>query len=129
MARVRVRIPRSYLVYHPDLHAEEAVELCEGETVRDLVRRLGLNELEFGIVVVQGERELMSYRPRDGEEIELLPIIQGGAPLAGPSGGERCVFRVAGSAFRVRRNQEEVRLQQPGTRNSGPGTALGRGEP
>ena len=78
MARIRVHIPRSYLVYHPELHAEETLELGEGETVRDLVRRLGLNELEFGIVVVKGERELMSYRPRDGEEIELLPIIQGG---------------------------------------------------
>ncbi len=126
MPQVTLRIPRSYLVYHPHLQAEEALEVREGDTVRDLVRRLGLNELEFGIVVVRGERELMSYRPRDGEEIELLPIIHGGAPLVGPSGGERCVFRVAGSAFRVRRNQEEVRLQQPGTRNSGPGTALGR---
>jgi sulfur carrier protein ThiS len=103
MAWVRVRIPRSYLVYHPGLHAEEPVELRDGETVRDLVRRLGLNELEFGIVLVKGERELMSYRPRDGEQIELLPIIQGGAPLAGPWRGERCVYRVTGPASRVRR--------------------------
>lgn len=67
-------------MYHPHLREAETVEARDGETVMDLVRRLGLNELEFGIAVVRGERELMSYRPRDGEEIELLPIIQGGAP-------------------------------------------------
>ena len=97
MARVRVRIPRSILVYHPHLQAEETLEVREGETVGDLVRRLGLNELEFGIVVVRGERELMSYRPRDGEEIELLPIIHGGAPVAVGDGGS--LFPVSGSRF------------------------------
>jgi sulfur carrier protein ThiS len=80
MPRVSVRIPRSLLVYHPHLRERETLELAEGETLRDLVRRLGLDQLEFGIAVVNGERELMSYRPRDGEEIELLPIIHGGAP-------------------------------------------------
>ena len=78
MSWVTLRIPRSYLVYHPHLQAVEKMEVREGETLLDLVRRLGLNELEFGIAVVNGERELMSYRPRDGEEIELLPIIHGG---------------------------------------------------
>ncbi len=78
MPWVALRIPRSYLAYHPHLQAVEKLEVREGETLLDLVRRLGLNELEFGIAVVNGERELMSYRPRDGEEIELLPIIHGG---------------------------------------------------
>ena len=96
MPHVRVQIPRSFLVYHPHLHAEETVEMREGETVLDLVRRLGLNELEFGIVIVKGERELMSYQPRDGEEIELLPIIHGGAPVPGHPAGE-----VPGSPFPV----------------------------
>ena len=78
MPWVTLRIPRSVLVYHPHLQAVEKIEVGEGETLQDLVRRLGLNQLEFGIAVVNGERELMSYRPRDGEEIELLPIIHGG---------------------------------------------------
>ncbi len=78
MPRVTVRIPRSFLVYHPHLRERETLEVGEGETLLDLVRRLGLNQLEFGIAVVNGERELMSYRPREGEEIELLPIIHGG---------------------------------------------------
>ncbi len=115
MARVRVRIPRSYLVYHPQLHAEETLELREGETVRDLVRRLGLDELEFGIVVVQGERELMSYRPRDGEEIELLPIIQGGSPAL--SGGEVPCSRFpvpgSGSAARQANRKPETGNREP----------------
>ncbi len=78
MPWITLRIPRSYLVYHPRLRPVERVEASDGETVLDLVRRLGLDELEFGIAVVNGQRELMSYRPHEGEEIELLPIIHGG---------------------------------------------------
>ena len=78
MPRVTLRIPRSYLAYHPHLRETETLEVRDGETLLDLVRRLGLNQLEFGIAVVNGERELMNYRPREGEEIELLPIIHGG---------------------------------------------------
>ncbi len=96
MARIRVHIPRSTLAYHPHLHAEETVEVREGETLLDVVHRLGLNQLEFGIAVVKGERELMTYQPRDGEEIELLPIIHGGAPAPAPAGGG-----VPGSPFTV----------------------------
>jgi len=78
MPRVTLRIPRSFLVYYPHLRERETLEVGEGETLLDLVRRLGLDRLEFGTAVVNGERELMSYRPRDGEEVELLPIIHGG---------------------------------------------------
>lgn len=49
-----------------------------GVTVLDLIRQAGLPEFEFGIAVVNGSRELLSYRPMDGETIELLPIISGG---------------------------------------------------
>jgi len=114
MARVTLNIPRSTLAYHPHLHARETLELRDGETVLDLVRRLGLNELEFGIVVVRGERELMSYRPRDGEEIELLPIIHGGAPRPAGRGG----FPVPGSRFPVPGTE-----RKPETGNGELGTA------
>ena len=80
MPRVTVRLPRSILPYHPTLREREDIEIRDGETVMDIVRRLGLPAVEYGIAVVRGERELMSYAPKDGEEIELLPIIHGGAP-------------------------------------------------
>ena len=54
------------------------VEVSAGETVADLIKKAGLPEFEFGIVVVNGERELLSYQPKDGETLELLPIISGG---------------------------------------------------
>ena len=54
------------------------VEMLDGETVADLIKKAGLLEFEFGIVVVNGERELPSYQPKDGETLELLPIISGG---------------------------------------------------
>ena len=122
MARVTLHIPRSYLAYHPHLRAQEALEVRDGETVLDLVRRLGLNELEFGIVVVRGERELMSYRPRDGEEIELLPIIHGGAP--GPAPGAAPGFRVTSFELRVLPKDEKEEPREPATRNSKPATPI-----
>ncbi len=78
MPRVTLRLPRSTLVYHPHLREREILDVQEGETLRDLVRRLGLDQLEFGVAVVDGRRELMDFRPADGQEIELLPIIHGG---------------------------------------------------
>ena len=112
MPWVTLRIPRSYLVYHPQLQVVEKLEVREGETLLDLVRRLGLNELEFGVAVVNGERELMSYRPRDGEEIDLLPIIHGGAPRPARPGG--------GSRFPVRRSRLGRRNRELGTEDREP---------
>ena len=75
---VTLRIPRSFRRYHPVKGELIPVEVSPGETVADLIRKAGLPEFEFGIVVVNGERELLSYRPKDGDTLELLPIISGG---------------------------------------------------
>lgn len=76
--RVTLRIPRSFCRYYPVKGEFIPVEASSGETVADLIRKAGLPEFEFGIVVVNGERELLSYQPKDGETLELLPIISGG---------------------------------------------------
>ncbi len=77
-ARVTLRIPKSFCRYYPVRGEFIEVEAAPGETVADLMKKAGLPEFEFGIVLVNGERELPSYRPKDGETLELLPIISGG---------------------------------------------------
>ena len=77
-ARVTLRIPRSFCQYYPVTGEFITVEASPGETVADLIKKAGLPEFEFGIVVVKGARELLSYQPKDGETLELLPIISGG---------------------------------------------------
>lgn len=54
------------------------MEASPGETAADLTKKAGLPEFEFGIVVVNGERQLPCYQPKDGETLELLPTISGG---------------------------------------------------
>ena len=76
--RVTLQIPKSFCHYYPVKGEFILVEALPGETVADLIKRTGLPEFEFGIVVVNGERQLPSYQPRDGETLELLPIISGG---------------------------------------------------
>ncbi|MBZ0167830.1 hypothetical protein MELA_02917 [Candidatus Methylomirabilis lanthanidiphila] len=76
--RVTLRIPRSFGGYHRTTDERITVEALPGATVADLIRQAGLPEFEFGIAVVDGHRELLSYRPTDGETIDLLPIISGG---------------------------------------------------
>ncbi len=77
-ARVTLRIPRSFCHYYPVKGEFITVEMSAGETVADLIKKAGLPEFEFGIVVVNGQRELPTYRPKDGDTLELLPIISGG---------------------------------------------------
>ncbi len=78
MAKVTLQLPKSFLLYYPDKTEFIEMEVRDGETVQDLIRRADLPLFEFGIVVVNGERELPSYQPKDGEVLELLPIIAGG---------------------------------------------------
>lgn len=76
--RVRLQIPRSFCRYYPVKGEIITVEASPGATIADLIKQAGLPEFEFGIAVVNGKRELLSYQPTDGETIELLPIISGG---------------------------------------------------
>ena len=78
LARVTLQIPKSFCHYYSVKGERISVEVLPGETVADLIRKAGLPEFEFGIVVVNGERQLPSYQPKDGETLELLPIISGG---------------------------------------------------
>lgn len=75
---VMLEIPRSFLRYYKLPSHLVEVEGPQDSTILDLIRRAGLPEVEFGIAAVNGEREFLTYRPKDGQLVELHPIVMGG---------------------------------------------------
>ena len=75
---VVLKIPRSFLRYYRLPSDIVQVHGPEDATILDLIRQAELPEVEFGIAGVNGEREYLSYRPKDGQFIELHPILMGG---------------------------------------------------
>jgi len=75
---VVLKIPRSFLRYYRLANDVVKVEGPEDATILDLIRLAELPEVEFGIAAVNGEREYLSYQPKDGQFIELHPVLMGG---------------------------------------------------
>ncbi len=75
---VVLKIPRSFLRYYRLSSDVVQVHGSADATILDLIRQAELPEVEFGIAAVNGEREYLSYRPKDGQFIELHPILIGG---------------------------------------------------
>jgi hypothetical protein len=75
---VVLKIPRSFLRYYRIPADVVEVQGPEDATILDLIRLAELPEVEFGIAAVNGEREYLSYRPKDGQFVELHPILMGG---------------------------------------------------
>ena len=75
---VVLKIPRSFLRYYEIPSPIVEVEGPQESTILDLIRLAGLPEVEFGLAAVNGEREYLSYRPADGQLVELHPILMGG---------------------------------------------------
>lgn len=75
---VVLKIPRSFLRYYRLPSDVVAVRAPKDATILDLIRQAELPEVEFGIAAINGEREYLSYRPKDGQFIELHPILMGG---------------------------------------------------
>lgn len=75
---VVLKIPRSFLRYYRLPSDVVEVEGPENATILDLIRLAELPEVEFGIAAVNGEREYLSYTPKDRQFVELHPIIMGG---------------------------------------------------
>ena len=75
---VVLKIPRSFLRYYRLPSDGVEVQGPEDATILDLIRLAELPEVEFGIAAVNGEREYLSYKPKDGQFVELHPIIMGG---------------------------------------------------
>ena len=75
---VVLEIPRSFLRYYRLPSHIVEVEGPQESTILDLIRLAGLPEVEFGLAAVNGEREYLSFRPKDGQLVELHPILMGG---------------------------------------------------
>ncbi|HSB81002.1 MAG TPA: hypothetical protein VLM91_19645 [Candidatus Methylomirabilis sp.] len=75
---VVLEIPRSFLRYYKLPSHLVEVQGPQDSTILDLIRRAGLPEVEFGIAAVNGEREFLTYKPKDGQFVELHPILMGG---------------------------------------------------
>ncbi len=75
---VLLEIPRSFLRYYNLPSHLIEVRGPQEATVRDLIRLAGLPEVEFGLAAVNGEREYLTFRPKDGHVVELHPILMGG---------------------------------------------------
>jgi hypothetical protein len=75
---VVLEIPRSFLRYYRLPSHLLEVEGPKAATILDLIRLAGLPEIEFGIAAVNGQREYLTYTPKDGQVVELHPILMGG---------------------------------------------------
>ena len=75
---VVLKIPRSFLRYYRLRSDVLEVQGRSDATILDLIRQAELPEVEFGIAAVNGEREYLSYTPKDGQFVELHPILMGG---------------------------------------------------
>ena len=56
------------------------VELAEGESINDLIRKLELpeKELPFLMFLVNSSSERRDYILEDGDRVSILPVIGGG---------------------------------------------------
>ena len=75
---VVLKIPRSFLRYYKLSSDVVEVQGPEDATILDLIRLAELPEMEFGLASINGDREYLNYRPKDGQFIELHPILMGG---------------------------------------------------
>ncbi len=76
--RVTLKLPSSFCRYHQGKPEVLTLDVPPEATVRDILVMAELPEYEFGLVVVSGKREPLSYQPEEGEVLELLPILAGG---------------------------------------------------
>lgn len=76
--KVTLKLPSSFCRYHQGKSEVLTLDVPPEATVRDILAVAGLPKHEFGLVVVSGKREPLSYQPGEGEVLELLPILVGG---------------------------------------------------
>lgn len=76
--KVRIKLFQDYKRYHDT--PEFDLELSEGTTAGEVVRRLGIKgrELAYLIIILKGRRVYDEYILRDGDELVFAAPIGGG---------------------------------------------------
>jgi sulfur carrier protein ThiS len=63
----------------PDADAySRRVEARDGETLRQILEAIGVPPGHVAVATANGSKIALDYAPRDGDEITLLPPVQGG---------------------------------------------------
>lgn len=65
-------------VFRIDRFVEEVLELPDECRAVEVVERLGLEPILLGIVLVNGRHADVETLLRDGDELSLLPLLDGG---------------------------------------------------
>ena len=47
-------------------------------TIREWLGQLGIDEKQVGAVLVNGKPKKMSHTLKDGDEVQILPVLSGG---------------------------------------------------
>ncbi len=55
-----------------------SVPYREGMLVETIIKELGLNEDDIGIIAVNGKHEVTKYALKDGDKVEFFPFTIGG---------------------------------------------------
>lgn len=58
--------------------AQSSLPVEPGDTVLDLIRKLGLNPDVVAIVMVNGRQRFKSHHLQPGDRVKLLPMVGGG---------------------------------------------------
>ena len=71
------------LLGHLWRYHSSGLRICEiperqGFTVGDVLSEFGIPEIQVMLVLVNGDRQALTYRPVSGDRVEVLPVIDGG---------------------------------------------------
>ncbi len=75
--RVHLRV-YGHLMWYLDEDEARWVELPQGATVQDLISAVQVPPAEVSVVTIGGRQQTPDTRLRDGDEVELVPVLSGG---------------------------------------------------
>lgn len=58
--------------------SEEVVAIESGQTLSDLLRKLGVSDKDYYIFIVNGSNRFEDYILQDGDIVQLFPQMSGG---------------------------------------------------
>lgn len=75
---VKVRLRGHLWRYETSQRSEVELVWRKGRQMGELLCSLGVPEEQVMVILVRGNPQAVSYEPLPGDEIEVLPVIDGG---------------------------------------------------